>query len=171
MCLPKSNTGLGIRPTAVFNNAAMAKLAWKIISEPENWWVKLVKLKYLRTTNFFSTSKKNNHSLAWKGILDARPLILEGMQWLVGNGSSINLWTFNWCYPFPLFKFVPHSQKHLLNLSQTVDTIISNNNWNPDAIAPFLPHDVITHISSLPLPIEARNDEFIWALQVMGIFY
>lgn len=80
------------------------------------------------------------------------------MQWLVGNGSSINLWTFNWCYPFPLFKFVPDSQKHLLNLSQTVDTIISNNNWNPDAIAPFLPH-------------EARNDEFIWALQVMGIFY
>lgn len=103
MCLPKSKGGLGIRPAAVFNKAAMAKLAWKIISEPDNWWVKLVILKYLRTNNFFSVPKKSGQSLAWKGILDARSLILEGMQWLVGNGSTINLWTFNWCYPFPLF--------------------------------------------------------------------
>lgn len=31
------------------------------------------------------------HYLAWKRILDARSLILEGMQWLVGNGYDINL--------------------------------------------------------------------------------
>lgn len=130
MCLPKSEGDLGIRPASVFNKAAMAKLAWKIISEPDNWWVKLVKLKYLRTHNLFSVPKKNGHSLAWKGILDARSLIQEGMHWLVGFGSPINLWTFNWCFPFPLFNLVLAHQKHLLDLSLTVDKIISDNNWD-----------------------------------------
>lgn len=49
----------------------MAKLAWKIITDLNNWWVKLFKLKYFRTENFFSVTKKPHNSLASKDILDA----------------------------------------------------------------------------------------------------
>lgn len=160
MCYPKSKGGLGIRSSACFNQAALAKLAWKIVIEPDNWWEKLVKLKYLRSSSFFSATKKASNSATWKGILDAKPLILEGMHWLVGNGSDINFWTYNWCYPFPLFKLVPDNQKPLLALTLTVDLVISNSKWDLNAVQSFVSEDVIKHICSMPIPLE-QHPEFL----------
>lgn len=53
VCKPKSLGGLGIRPTSFFNNAALSKLAWKVINDHDNWWVQIVRQKYLRNSNFF----------------------------------------------------------------------------------------------------------------------
>uniref|UniRef100_UPI0005C8FB06 uncharacterized protein LOC105353379 n=1 Tax=Fragaria vesca subsp. vesca TaxID=101020 RepID=UPI0005C8FB06 len=39
ICKPKALGGLGIRPSTFFNNAALAKLSWKIITDKNNWWV------------------------------------------------------------------------------------------------------------------------------------
>ncbi|KAL6210713.1 hypothetical protein ACLB2K_015945 [Fragaria x ananassa] len=39
ICKPKVLEGVGIRPSAFFNNVALAKLAWKIIIDKNNWWV------------------------------------------------------------------------------------------------------------------------------------
>lgn len=55
---PKNVGGLGIRPSGHFNNAALAKLGWKIITHNENWSVKIVKAKYLRHSSFFSRLKR-----------------------------------------------------------------------------------------------------------------
>ncbi|KAL6183694.1 hypothetical protein ACLB2K_045105 [Fragaria x ananassa] len=41
ICSPKSVGDLGVRPTAFYNNAAIAKLAWKIITDLSNWTVKI----------------------------------------------------------------------------------------------------------------------------------
>ncbi|KAL6205092.1 hypothetical protein ACLB2K_022356 [Fragaria x ananassa] len=41
-CTPKNVGGLGIRPSAYFNNAAIAKLGWKVIMDSDNWWVQIV---------------------------------------------------------------------------------------------------------------------------------
>lgn len=50
-------SGLGVRSTDCFNQAALAKLGWKIITDPQNWWVQIISVKYLRSTNFFSAKK------------------------------------------------------------------------------------------------------------------
>lgn len=89
-CTPKCKGGLGIRSSSVFNKAALTKLGWKIISDPDNWWVQIMRAKYLRRDNFFSVKKKSTSSMAWKGILDSRDLLSQGMRWIVGNGSQIN---------------------------------------------------------------------------------
>lgn len=39
-CTPKDKGGLGIRPSDWFNQAALAKLDWKILVDPFTWWVK-----------------------------------------------------------------------------------------------------------------------------------
>lgn len=52
ICLPKDKGGLGVRHTKCFNNATLAKLGWKILTEHHNWWVKIVQAKYLRSSNF-----------------------------------------------------------------------------------------------------------------------
>ncbi|PRQ25970.1 hypothetical protein RchiOBHm_Chr6g0289481 [Rosa chinensis] len=49
--------------------AALSKLAWKIIAEPTNWWVRLVKQKCLRRDHFFTAKKKAHHIILLHGII------------------------------------------------------------------------------------------------------
>ncbi|KAL6194501.1 hypothetical protein ACLB2K_035585 [Fragaria x ananassa] len=77
ICKLKALGGLGIRPSAFFNNAALAKLAWKIITDKNNWWVQVITQKYLRKCSFFRAKKKQKNSYAWNGILDTRELVLK----------------------------------------------------------------------------------------------
>lgn len=92
VCTPNCKGGLGIRPYSDFNKAALAKLGWKILTDPNNWWVQIMHAKYLRKNNFFSVKKNSRSSMAWKGILNSRDLLSNGMRWIVGNGSQINFW-------------------------------------------------------------------------------
>ncbi|KAF8370218.1 hypothetical protein HHK36_031749 [Tetracentron sinense] len=39
---------------------------------------------------------KGHASWAWKSILKARHILSQGLQWQVGNGSHINIWTDSW---------------------------------------------------------------------------
>lgn len=56
----KKTWGLGVRPSAWFNSAALAKLGWKLLKDPSNWWVKITTAKYLRRSTFFLLLKKNS---------------------------------------------------------------------------------------------------------------
>ena len=61
VCKSKSNVGLNIRKSKTMNKALQMKLIWKILTEPGNIWVNIIKEKYLRNDNLFSYSgaKKN----------------------------------------------------------------------------------------------------------------
>ncbi|KAL6209023.1 hypothetical protein ACLB2K_019966 [Fragaria x ananassa] len=85
VCMPKVLGGLGIRPSVFFNKAAIAKLAWKVITDKENWWVQVITRKYLKHGSLFQAKKKPKNSMAWNGILDAKDLIFKGLRWVVGN--------------------------------------------------------------------------------------
>ena len=80
ICKPKAVGGLGVRLASYFNNAALAKLVWKTLKEPDNWWVELVRKKYLRNCSLFTTKKRQNNSKAWNSILDSREVVLKVMD-------------------------------------------------------------------------------------------
>lgn len=54
------------------------------------------------SNNFFSILKKQSNSLAWKGVLDAREVIMKGLRWIVGIDKDINFWTYNWALDLQL---------------------------------------------------------------------
>lgn len=81
ICTSKNIGGLGIRPSAFFNNATIAKIAWKLMNDQDNWLFQILRKNYLRNASLFDAKKKQTGSLAWKGILNARNLILKGGVW------------------------------------------------------------------------------------------
>ena len=98
ICTPKNLGGQEIIPFLRFNQTALAKLGWKILTQPENLWVRTMEAKYLRNSSYFYSKSRPSHYVAWKGILSSRHIILDGLRWIVGDGNSINFWNFNWCY-------------------------------------------------------------------------
>lgn len=68
ICILKNKGDLGVRSSSVFNKAALAKLGWKVLTKPLNWYIKIVSAKYLRKASFFIAKKTRCFSMAWKCI-------------------------------------------------------------------------------------------------------
>lgn len=63
VCNPKKFNGLGVRCLDQFNNACTVKLGWKVLTDENNLWVRLVKSKYLREEDFLGNKVRQNYSL------------------------------------------------------------------------------------------------------------
>ena len=80
----------------------------------------------------------------------------------MGNGRSINLWLFNWCYQFPLYNLIPHDRRKALNLEAKVSDIISNSSWNFDSLANVLPAEALQVIQTIHISYFLSEDYFVW---------
>lgn len=87
----KYERGLGIRKTEDINETFLTKQGRKILTQPHNIWVKIVRTKYL-SNDAASFFKSNKCSSAWKSILDQLDLRKRGLAWILGNGKSIGFW-------------------------------------------------------------------------------
>ena len=57
-CRPKYERGLRIRKNKDVNRASIAKLGWRIITNNDSIWVRIMRDKYVKNNNFFRIPKK-----------------------------------------------------------------------------------------------------------------
>lgn len=79
VCRPKKLGGLGFRKAEATNQAFLAKLGWRILSESNTLWTSLVNNKYLKKDEFLTRKTRNSDSWAWKKISKARLLLSKGI--------------------------------------------------------------------------------------------
>ena len=90
ICRSKENGGAGIRKAEEINIAMQQKLLWKIIAEPENIWVQIIREKYLKEETLFNYKKKGSTSYQWGKLITLREQFVKGLKWVVGDGKAIN---------------------------------------------------------------------------------
>jgi len=161
ICWPKSLGGLGIRKTAAVNTAYLEKLIWKILTQPDNFWVEQMRAKYGSPEKFFASRAKQSDSWVWKCLLQLRPLIKQGIRWKVGNGRTINFWTDNWCAEEPLASTLNVDPVNLPEVDIKVSEFITpEKQWDTVKLRNCLPNDLIQRILSIPLPYTEVADSF-----------
>ena len=72
LTLPKSAGGLGFREIEIFNDALLAKLAWRILKDPTSLLSHTLLGKYCHTYSFMECSAPSSASHGWRGLLVAR---------------------------------------------------------------------------------------------------
>ncbi|KAF5197845.1 hypothetical protein FRX31_012568, partial [Thalictrum thalictroides] len=92
-----------------------------------------------------------------------------GLQWDVGDGSSINAWSDPWISgtngPLP-----PLTPPPACNIIKVSDLILHEvGSWNFNVIAQLWPHDYAIRILSMPITTGAQDSQF-WALSKTGGF-
>lgn len=132
------------------------KLLRRILVEPNNLWVQLVKKKYLKNNNsFFYYSPSQSGSWQWNNLMKLRPIFKKGLQLQIGNRRSILFWKDSWIFPYSLLGVIPTCA----NPDQKVEELfLPNRDWNIQALKEYLPDHIVLTISSLPIPSNNIQD-------------
>ena len=136
---PKSAGGLGFREIEQFNNALLAKLAWRILKEPHSLLAQTLMGKYCHNSSFLDCLAPASASHGWRGILAGREVLKKGLGWIVGNGKDIQVWFQPWLQlDRPTAPIGPPTQQ---NVNLFVADLLKPNSsdWNLQAIREHLP--------------------------------
>jgi len=87
---------MGFRDLKCFNFSLLVKQAWRVLKNEEFLLHQVYKAKYFPHCSFFESKLGFNPSYAWKGIWEARKILLKGYQLRIGNGNTARIWEDTW---------------------------------------------------------------------------
>ena len=126
VCKPRRNGGLGLRKTAAVNQAFQCKLAWKILTNQDSMWVRIMRKKYLGHQDFFYAHHRQGDFVVWRNIIKCKELIRQGILWTVGDGKDISFWRDNWLENRSLLDLLEIEDHDTVDLDLTVSNFIED---------------------------------------------
>ncbi|KAL9660530.1 hypothetical protein QQ045_025345 [Rhodiola kirilowii] len=77
----KCEGGLGFKDLAVFNDAMLLKIGWRMINFPELLMSRILVAKYYKGENIFMARLGNSPSHIWRGVMKSLKFLLDGLWW------------------------------------------------------------------------------------------
>ena len=68
LTMSKAQGGLGFRDMHIFNQALLAKQAWRLVQRPDCLYARVLKAKYFPKGNLLDTVFTSDESPVWQGI-------------------------------------------------------------------------------------------------------
>ena len=167
LCESKANGGLGFRDVEDFNQALLAKQAWKLMNEPNCLLAKIFKGRYYAKTSFLDEGKGYRPSYAWRSIVFGRELLRKGLLKSIGKGLSSYVWVDKWIMDGEPRR--PFSKQILFDVNlKALELIDQNGQWRVEMLHDLFPENEVKRI--LSLQIGGREDKFIWAYTKHGAY-
>jgi len=87
---------MGFKDLANFNDALLAKQAWRLLHNKNSLFYRVFKSKFFPNCSILKSPESSTGSHAWHSILKGRDVPLKGARWRVGCGDSISVWQDSW---------------------------------------------------------------------------
>ncbi|AAG03119.1 F5A9.24 [Arabidopsis thaliana] len=169
LCLPKDSGGLGFRDIQSFNQALLAKQAWRLLHFPDCLLSRLLKSRYFDATDFLDAALSQRPSFGWRSILFGRELLSKGLQKRVGDGASLFVWIDPWIDDNG-FR-APWRKNLIYDVTLKVKALLNPRTgfWDEEVLHDlFLPEDIL-RIKAIK-PVISQADFFVWKLNKSGDF-
>jgi hypothetical protein len=89
LIMPKSIGGIGFRDLKCFNQALLARQAWRLIQFPDSLVARLLKAKYYPNGDMVDTVLPSETSPTWRAIEYGLELVKKGIIWRVQSGEKV----------------------------------------------------------------------------------
>lgn len=83
ICVRKEMGGHGFLDLHLFNVALLAKIGWRVVSDPLALVCRNLKARYFRRGDFLLPKVGHNPSFIWSDIMVAQNLVSRGTRWKV----------------------------------------------------------------------------------------
>ncbi|KAL4325746.1 hypothetical protein GQ457_11G020100 [Hibiscus cannabinus] len=160
LCRLKEDGGMGFRDFAKFNIALLAKQGWRLLDNPGSLVARVYRAKYYHNSNFLKSTLGSNPSLTWRSIWSAKKLILSGLRWRVGSGTSISIWEDFWLNEKKQRLITTPRIEGLQSVADLIHP--SSNTWNHGLISEIFSEEDADSILSIPLASNRNEDKLIW---------
>ncbi|CAA7023575.1 unnamed protein product [Microthlaspi erraticum] len=169
LTLPKKAGGLGFRDIQVFNQALLAKQAWRLLHDPQSLFSRFFKSRYYADGDLLSASSGRGASYGWRSIIYGRELLRKGLRRSIGNGKATLVWVDNWLYDGIPSR--PGGRHSLMNIELRVSDLIdeTRQNWNMTILRELFCRDDIELICR-QRPYTSREDSFVWTGTKNGVY-
>lgn len=169
LAMPKKLGGIGFKDLQCFNQALLAKQAWRLLNDKDSLFAKIFKSRYYLNADFLDATHGTRPSYAWRSILYGRELLKSGLKRVIGNGSKTNVWIDKWMYDGQARR--PMSLHSLMDIELMVDHLIDphTRNWKWHRLKELFPPSEIQLISR-QRPIPSHEDSFCWSRTNNGLY-
>ena len=169
LCLAKEQGGLGFKDIQSFNQALLAKQAWRILNHPDSLLARVFKSRYFKSTDFLSAKNGPRPSYAWRSIQFGKDLLRQGLRKHIGNGETVSVWVDRWIEGnerrVPLMKNI--FVDLLLKVSDLID--LQNNCWNMEKLQELFYQEDIDRIMSMKTAF-GEEDYWVWVHNKNGSY-
>ncbi|GMJ11684.1 hypothetical protein like AT4G29090 [Hibiscus trionum] len=146
LCKPKADGGTCFKHLEDQNAAFLMKLTFGLVAQPDRFWVRVLRSKYMCDGVIPNIVMRCNKSHLWKGICSVWDEVRSHISWKIGNGDDIDFWTDRWVGEIGCLKDWVLPNILLLDGSIPLSSMV--NEFGE------LKWDVFQHL--LPLPIVMR---------------
>ncbi|CAA7024598.1 unnamed protein product [Microthlaspi erraticum] len=150
-----------------FNDALVAKLSWRILSNPKCLLARVLKGKYFRQTTFLEARSRQSASHRWQGIVIGRNLLREQLGIAIRNGAATSLWNDPWIsLDSPTKPMGPATEETTSwRVSQLIDP--HTKTWDKEKIRSVLP-GLEQQVLCIKPSLLGKEDKHIWLATESG---
>jgi ribonuclease HI len=165
---PKHNGGLGFRDFRLFNQALLARQAWRLLDKPDSLCARVMKAKYYPNGSLVDTAFGGNASPGWRAIEHGLALLKKGIVWRIGNGRSVRIWRDPWIPRDHSRR--PITTKRNCRVKWVSDLLGQDGSWDVQNVSRvFLPIDA-DEILKIRTSVRLEEDFLAWHPDRLGQF-
>ena len=159
---------MGFHDLKLFNQALLARQAWRLIYYPDSLCARLLKVKYYRQRKLTDTAFPSNASPTWKAIEYGLELLKKGAIWRVANSQSIRIWRDSW---IPReYSLKPITRRRRSRVRWVSDLLSPNKECDINLLRENFSAIDVDEILKIQLPAIPMEDVLSWNSKKSGIF-
>jgi hypothetical protein len=159
---------MGFRDMQIFNQALLARHAWRLLQQPDSLCARVLRSKYYPQGNLVDTVFTGNPSPTGSVISYGLELLKHGLIWRTGDGKSVRIWRDNWI--LRSYELKPIGLKGRSRLIQVASLIDKHGLWREDLVQRTFPPIDANIILQIKLSPRMHVNFLAWNHERNGCF-